>query len=186
MVLLKTSLSGAALVILGVLVAAVIGQYVTLEIQDVQRHEVEPHAEFLVGDVVNRPYTIPSGVAVFGSVDVTQAPSNKSDDIHLIILDAENYQRWSSGGQADSVYLAQNQGKFNFTFTAEKGGIYYLVFDNRASLYKKYVSLMLAYDEVTKSRVPDTRLPYAGWAVFLLGGLILAYGLIRKPPTPWA
>ena len=54
MVLLKTTIAGFAILIIGVLLLTMIGQYITVQVQDVHRHDVEPHAEFLVGDLVDQ------------------------------------------------------------------------------------------------------------------------------------
>ena len=48
MVLLKPTVTGIALLGLGMLLVAAIGPYVTVEVQQIQRRPVEPHAEFLV------------------------------------------------------------------------------------------------------------------------------------------
>lgn len=186
MVLLKTTLTGIALLGLGMLLVAAIGPYVTVEVQQIQRRPVEPHAEFLVGDFIDKPYNLPASVNVIGTLSGTQAPTNETSDIRVLVFDAENYQRWSSTGQASSVYSADKQGKLNFTFKIDKEGIYHFVFDNRASLYKKYVVLTIAYDEVVTQRVPDTRVGYVGWALAVVGAVILVYGLVRKPAITWA
>jgi hypothetical protein len=186
MVLLKATMAGLVILVLGVLLLTVMGQYVTAEVQQVHRQDVEPHAEFLVGDSVDRAYSLPASSEVLGTVSVTQAPSNQTGDIHLMVFDADNYQRWSSGEQANFVYSAENQGEFNFTFTPKNSGVYNFVFDNTASLYKKYVTLTIAYNQITTSRVPDTRVRYVGWAFVIGGGLIFIYGLLKKPPTTWA
>jgi hypothetical protein len=125
-------------------------------------------------------------VPVFGSIYVTQDPTNATGDIRFIVFDAQNYQKWSSGAQADFLFSADKQGQFNFNFTTAKDGVYHFIFDNRASLFKKYVILSVGYTEVTVSRVPDPRTPYVAWALFVGGAIILAYGLMRKPPIPWA
>ena len=186
MVLLKTTVAGFALLVLGLLLLTVAGQYVTIEVQEIQRRGVEPHAEFLVGDVVDKSYSLPAGVEVLGTISVTEAPSNQTGGIRFLVFDADNYQKWAIGGQANFAYSAEKQGQFNFTFTTDKSGVYHFAFDNRASLYKKYVTLTIAYNEVIKSRVPDTRVGYVGWALVIIGGLIFVYGLLRKPPIPWA
>jgi len=186
MVLLKTTIAGFAALILGVLLLTMIGQYVTVQVQEVQRHDVEPHAEFLVGDVVDKSYSLPGGSAVFGKVVVTQAPSNQTGDVQFMVFDSDNYQRWSSGTQANYAYSAEKQGQINFTFTTDKSGVYHFVFDNRQSLFKKYVILTVAYNEVITSRVPDTRVTYVAWALIAVGGVVLVYGLVRKLPTSWA
>ncbi len=184
MVLLKTTAAGACLLVVGILLVTLIGQYVTVEVQQVQTRPVEPHAEFLVGDVVDRSYNLPASVSASGSVDVTQAPTNASGDIGFMVFDAENYQKWNSGQHPD--FLPEKQGQFNFTFATTNSGVYHFVFDNRASLFKKYVVFSVSYSEVTVSHVPDPRVPYIGWAFLVGGAIILAYGLVRKPPIPWA
>ena len=185
MVLLKTTIAGLAVLILGVLLLTMIGQYITVQVQDVQRHDVEPHAEFLVGDLVDRTYNLPAGSEIIGNATVTEAPSNQTSDLHFMVLDSDNYQRWSAGTQANYAYSAEKQGQISFAFTTEKTGVYHFVFDNRASLYKKYVVLTIAYNEVITSRVPDTRVTYVAWSMIGVGGLVLAYGLVRKPPISW-
>jgi len=185
MVLFKTVLVGVALLVLGVLVLSVVSQYVTMEVQQVQRHDLEMKAEFLVGDVVDRPYSLPANVPVSGSVSVAEAPSNKSGDIQFFVFDAENYQRWSANGQAGSVFSATEQGISNYTFTNNQAGVYHFVFDNRASLFKKYVNLSVSYNEIITSRVRDPRTNYLGWALSIVGAFVLVYGLVRKPPAQW-
>ncbi len=186
MVLLKTTLFGVSLLVVGILLLTVMGQYVTVQVQDIKRRNIEPHVEFLVGDLADRTYSFPATVSVLGAIDVTQAPTNQSGDIHFIIYDAENYQRWSSGGQSASLFSAEKQGHFNFTFQTNKNGVYHLLFDNRASPFKKYVILIVGYDEVSIRHVPDPRIPYIGWTLLAIGILLSAYGLLRKPPIPWA
>jgi len=185
MVMFKTTLLGIALLVVGVLVLSVVGQYVTMEVRQVQRHDLEMSVEFLVGDVVDRPYSLPANVAVFGSVNVAEAPTNKSGDIQFFVFDAQNYQSWSSNGQAGSVFSAPEHGGSNYTFTSNQAGVYYFVFDNRASLFKKYVTLSVSYNEIITSRVPDSRTNYVAWTCLIAGGFILAYGLVKKPPVQW-
>jgi len=186
MVLFKTALAGVALVVLGLLVITIIAPIITVEVQEVHQISVEPHAEFLVGDTVDRSYALPKETNVIGTVFVTEAPSNRTSEISFLVFDAENYQRWTSGGLANALYSRENQGQFNFTFKTESSGQFYFVFDNRASLYKKYVVLTIAYDEVTTEHVPDARVSYVGWGVAIMGALVLVYGLVRKPPVTWA
>jgi len=186
MVLFKTALFGVVLLVFGVLALSMIGQYVTVEVQQVQRHDLDISVAFLVGDVVDRSYSLPANVPVFGSIKVAEAPSNTSGDIRFIVFDAENYQRWSNSGQADFVFSATEQGVSNYTFTDNKAGVYHFVFDNRASLFKKYVTFSVTYNEIITSRIPDPRTNYVAWACLIAGVLILVYGLARKPPVQWA
>lgn len=186
MVLLKPTLVGIAILVLGVMSVTVLSQYVTMEVRQTQRRDIEPHAEFLVGDLTERSYTLPASVSVFGTIVATQAPSNESGDIHVLVLDNENYQKKSTGGQADSLLSATGQGQFNYTFTTSKSGVYHFIFDNQASLYKKYVVLTVAYNEVMTSKVADTRVVPIGWALIISGVLVLIYGLARKAPIVWS
>lgn len=186
MVLFKTTLAGACLLVVGILLLTTLSQYMTVQVQQVQNRDIEPHAEFLVGDVTDRTYTLPASVPAFGTVDVTQAPTNASGDIRFMVFDADNYQKWSSGQQSDFLFSAEKQGQSNFAFTSTNAGVYHFLFDNRASLFKKYVVLSIGYSEVTVSHIPDPRVPYIGWALLVGGAVILAYGLARKPPIPWA
>jgi hypothetical protein len=186
MVLLKTTLTGLIFLAVGILLVTVIGQYATIEVQQVHRMDIEPHYELLVGDFKERPYNLPASSNIYGTVSVTQAPSNETGDIRFLVFDTENYQNWISQGQASSLYSMDNQGQFNFTFKTDKSGVYHFVFDNTASVYKKYVVLTIAYNEVSTSRVPDVRANYVGWVTLVAGGLITAYGLIRKPAVTWA
>lgn len=186
MVMLKTTLAGASLLVVGLVLLTVLGPYITVRVEDVQTREVEPHAEFLVGDVVDKTYNLPASVPAFGSVDVTQAPTNASGDIRFMVFDANNYQKWSSGQSPNSFVQTENQGKFNFNFTTTDSGVYHFVFDNRASLFKKYVVLSIAYSEIVISHVPDQRVPYVAYALVAGGVILLVLGLVRKPPIPWA
>jgi hypothetical protein len=123
---------------------------------------------------------------VVGEIDVTQAPSNQSADIHFIVLDNENYQKWSSGSQSDVIYSNNQPGQYNFTFATGKTGTYHFVFDNRDSVFKKYVGLTIGYNEISITRLPDPRVGYIGWVLVVIGGVGLLYGLIRRPPISWA
>jgi len=185
MVLLKTAIAGFGILTIGVLMLTMVGQYVTMDVQQVQMHEIEPHAEFLVGDFVDRTYTLPGSVHVLGTVGVSQAPSNQTSDVRFLVFDADNYQKWSSGDQASFVYSTDKQGQFNYTFTPGTTGTYHFVFDNRASVYKKYVTLTIAYEEVITSRIPDPRVGYLSFGLILVGSLVFLYGMIRKPPLTW-
>jgi hypothetical protein len=185
-VLFKTTLVAIAALAIGILVLSVGGQYITMTIQNTQRTDVEPHVEFIVGDVVERPYSLPANVNVFGTIKITDAPTNKSGDINFLVFDDENYQRWSAGAQANSVYSGQKQGQSNYTFTTAASGVHHFVFDNRASLYKKYVAFSLAYNEIVTSQVPDPRTQYVAWAMIAIGAILLAIGIIRKPPVRWS
>ena len=185
MVLFKTTLVGLCILVAGMLLLTTLAPYVTVEVQQVQHRDVEPHAEFLVGDVADRTYTLPATVAASGSIDVTQAPTNASGDIRFMVFDDNNYQKWNAGQQSNFLFSADNAGKFIFNFTTTNSGVYHFVFDNRASLFKKYIVLSVGYDEVTISHVPDPRVPYVGWALAVVGGILLVYGLARKPPIPW-
>ena len=185
MVLFKTAMVGACIIVAGILLLTTLAPYVTVEVQQVQYRDVEPHAEFLVGDVVDRTYTLPATVAASGSIVATQAPTNASGDIRFMVFDDDNYQKWSSGQQSTSLFSADDPGKFTFNFTTTNTGVYHFVFDNKLSLYKKYIVLSVGYSEVTISHVPDPRVPYVGWALAVVGGILLVYGLMRKPPIPW-
>jgi len=186
MVLFKTTLAGASLAVVGFLVLIILGAYITVQVQDVQVRAVEPRSEFLVGDLADKPYNLPGSVPVFGTVDVTQAPTNSSGDINFMVFDSDNYEKWSAGQQANSLFSADKQGEFNFSLTTGNGGSYHFVFDNHASLFKKYVVLSIAYKEITINNIPDPRVPYVAWAILVGGGVVLAYGLVRKPPITWA
>lgn len=174
------------MLVVGILFLTLLGQYVTVQVQNDQTRTVEPHAEFLVGDVVDRQYTLPASVSAAGTVDVTQAPTNSSGDVRFTIFDDSNYQKWNSGQQSNSLYSADGQGQFNYTFATGSTGLYHFIFDNRASLYKKYVVLSVNYDEIILTHVPDSRIPYIGWALLVGGAIALVYGLLRKPPVSWA
>jgi len=183
---LKLTVSGAIIIVVGILALTALGPYVTVEVQDVKQRDLEPRVQFLVGDYADRPFTLPAGVTIFGTVSVAEAPSNKSGDIHFIVLDTENYQRWLSGAQAEFTYAAQQGGAFNYTFKTDKIGVYHFVFDNRDSVYKKYVTLSVTFNEVITSRVPDRRLAYAGWFLLVIGGIALVYGVLKKPQVRWS
>jgi len=186
MVLLKTTLIGALLLVAGILLLTVAGPYITVQVQVVQRHDVEPHAQFLVGDVVDKPYTLPGDVSVFGTLNVAQAPTNQSGSVQFMVFDAQNYGLWSAGQQSNNLFTSDQQGAFNFTFNTAGAGVYYFVFDNRASVYKKYVTLSVGYNEVSVSTKPDPKVPYVGWGLLAAGLVALIYGLARKPRITWA
>jgi len=186
MVLLKTTLAGVFLLAAGILLLTIAGPYVTVQVQAVQRHDVEPHAQFLVGDVADRQYTLPGGVSVFGTLDVAQAGTNQSSSIPFLVLDTQNYQLWSTGQQSNNLFSSDQQNASNFTFSTPSSGVYHFVFDNRASLYKKLVTLSVSYNEVSVSTKPDPRVPYVGWGLAAFGLVLLAYGLLRKPQVRWA
>ena len=178
-------MAGVAVLVVSVLLLSYGSQYITMAVENVQRKEVEPHSEFLVGDIVEKSYSIPTAVTVLGIVKITQAPTNQTGDARFLVLDEVNFQKWNVGGQADSAYSSEKQGQFNFTFTTSKNGIYHFIFDNRASFYKKYVVFSLAYNEVVRNQVPDTRVQYVAWAMLIGGTLLLFVGLVRKPPIRW-
>jgi len=186
MVRFKTAITGIAVIAIGILMLTAFAPYLTVTVQETQRHDVDPHVEFLVGDTIDRSYTLPGSVFVIGSINVEEAPSNQSTDIKFSVFDADNYAIWNTGGQANALFSTDGQAQFNYTFTTPKSGLYYFVFDNRASLFKKYVVLSLAYDEAITSQEPDTRVPYVAWALILMGSVITAVGLIRKPVVSWA
>jgi hypothetical protein len=186
MVLFKSTLLGIALLVAGVLMLSVVGQYVTMDVQQVQRHDIDTKVQFLVGDSAERDYPFSAGSPVFGSVGVTEALSNQSSDIQFKVFDQENYNKWKSTGQAETLIATPIQGTENYTFTAGKTGSYHFVFDNQASLSKKFVTFSVSYNEITTTRVPDPRMNYLTWACFIAGALILVYGLATKPPAIWA
>jgi hypothetical protein len=186
LVLFKTTMFGLAILVIGVLMLSYGGQYIMMTVQNTQRTEVEPHAEFLVGDTTQRSYPLPSTVTVLGVLRVTQAPTNQSGDLRFLVFDEPNFQKWSAGGQADFTYSSEQQGQFNFTFTTSKNGVYHFVFDNRASMYKKYVVFSMAYNEVVRSQVADPKIQYFAWITIVVGGLLFLIGLVRKPPVRWA
>ena len=103
-----------------------------------------------------------------------------------MVLDDVNYQKWNSGQQADYLFSNIGQGQFIFNFTTAKSGVHHFVFDNRASVFKKYVILSIGFSEVTVSNVPDPRVPYVAWTLLAGGAIVLAYSLVRKPPIPWS
>jgi hypothetical protein len=186
MVLLKTTLIGLALLVVGISLLTVAGSYITVQAQVVHRHDVEPHAEFMVGDVAEKEYSLPGSEVVFGMLDVSQVPTNQSSDVQFIVLDEQNYQLWSTGQQSSYLFTSDQSGHSNFTFNAPSSGVYHFVFDNRASIYKKYVTLSVGYNEVSMSNQPDPRVPYVAWSLLAVGLVVLAYGLVRKPPISWA
>ncbi|MGD0423204.1 MAG: hypothetical protein ABSA92_07065 [Candidatus Bathyarchaeia archaeon] len=184
--LFKTTMTGVAVLVIGILLLTFAGQYITMTVQNVQRTDIEPHAEFLVGDMEQRSYTLPAAVTVFGTVKATQAPTNQSGDIRFLVFDDQNYQKWSTGVQANFVYSTDREGQFNYTFTSTANVLYHFVFDNRASLYKKYVVFSLAYDDTVSSQVPDPRTQYIAYAMIVLGALLLVVGLAVKPKPRWS
>ncbi|HUO41910.1 MAG TPA: hypothetical protein VMU35_02965 [Methylomirabilota bacterium] len=184
--LFKTTISGVAALVIGIVLLTFAGQYITMTVQNVQRTDIEPHAEFLVGDVEQRSYSLPANVMVFGTVKVTQAPTNQSGDIRFIVFDDENYQKWNAGGQANFAYSMEKQGDFNYTFTSTGNVVYHFVFDNRASLYKKYVIFSLAYNDIVTSQVPDPRVQYVAYVLIGAGALLLVIGLMKKPSPRWS
>jgi hypothetical protein len=191
MVLLKTTIAGTFLLVAGVLLLTIAGPYITVEVQSVQRIDVVQNAGFTVGQVyggVDHPlsYALPGSVFAIVSLGVVQVPTNQSSNIQLTVYDADNYQKWAFGQQSNFLFLNDVRDHSNFTFTTSGGGPYYFVFDNTASPYKKYVTLSLGYDQVTTSHVPDPRLPYLGWGFLAAGLVVLAVGLIKKAPIPWA
>ena len=186
MVLLKTTLIGAILLAAGILLLTAVGPYITVPVQVVQRHDVESNAKFRVDDVTDRQYTLPGSVAVSGWLDVAQAPTNQSDDIQFMVFDTQNYQSWATGQQSNYVFASDRQGLSNFTFNTPSSGVYHFVFDDRASPYKKDVTLSIGYDEVSVNYQPDPRVPYVGWGFLAVGLVVAIYGLVRKPPISWA
>jgi len=186
MVLLKTTLVGALFLVVGILLLTVAGPLITIPVQVVQRHDIEPHAEFLVGDVTDKQYTLPGGVSVFGALNVVEAPTNQSGTIQFFVLDSQNYGLWSAAQQSNNLFSSDQQGASNFTFNTASAGVYHFVFDNRVSLYKKYVTLSVSYNEVSVSTKPDPTVPYVGWGLLVVGLLVLIYGLARKPRITWA
>jgi hypothetical protein len=186
MVLLKPVLAGIILLALGIVSSTILGQYVTMEVQQTQRRDLVPYAKLFVESTKDESYTFPTNVQVFGTILVTEEPSNQSGDIRFIVLDGENYQKWSTGAQVDSVYSVNGQGQFNYTFTTAKGGTLHFVFDDRGLPYKKHVTLSVAYNQVLTHRVADTRLVPVGWVLMISGALVLVYGLARKAPIPWS
>lgn len=186
MVLFKTSIAGTILLIAGILLLAVAGQYITVQVQTVQRHYVEQLATFTVGDLQYRQYSLPASVSAFGSLNTTQVPTNQSSDIQFTIFDADNYQKWAAGQQSNSLLSKDEQGQSNFAFTTSNSGPYYFVFDDRASPYKKSVAFSLSYNDVSTNFVPDPRVPYVAWGLVATGLVILAIGLIKKAPIPWS
>jgi hypothetical protein len=179
-------MTGVALLVIGILLLTIAGQYITMTVQNVQRTDVEPHAEFLVGDMEQRSYTLPAGVTVFGTVIATQAPTNQSGDIRFFVFDDHNYQRWNAGGQANSAFSTQKGGQFNYTFSSTGPVLYHFVFDNRASLYKKYIVFSLAYNDIVTSQIPDPRTQYVAYAMLVLGVFLLIVGLGMKPKPRWS
>ena len=186
MVLLKTTVIGALLLVASILLLTVAGPYITVQVQNVQRHDVEPHAQFLVGDVTDRQYTLPADVSVLGMIDVAQAPTNQSGSVQFMVFDSQNYALWSSGAQSSNLFASDQPGASNYTFNTSSAGVYHFVFDNRASVYKKYVTLSVGYNEVSVSTKPDPRIPYVAWGLLGVGLVVLIYGLARKPPVTWA
>jgi hypothetical protein len=191
MVLLRTTIAGALLVVVGALLLTVIAPYITVQVQSVQRHDVVLHAGFTVGQIyggVDRPlsYSLPGGVSAIGTLGVVQIPSNQSSDIQLTVYDADNYQKWAGGQQSTFAFLNDVRDHSNFTFTTSNSGPYYFVFDNTASPYKKYVTISLGYNQVATNQIPDPRVPYVAWSLLGAGVIVLAIGLIKKPPISWA
>lgn len=186
MVLFKTALVGALILVAGILLLTVAAPYLTIQVQDVQRHDLEPGTQFLVGDVTDKQYTLPGAVLVFGTIDVGQAPTNQSASTHFVVFDSQNYQLWSNGQQSNNLFNSDQPGASNFTFNTGSAGVYHFVFDNRASVYKKYVTLSISYNEVSVSTKPDPRIPYLAWGLVAVGLVVLVYGIGRKPPATWA
>lgn len=83
-------------------------------------------------------------------------------------------------------YSTDKQGQFNYTFNSNANLLYHFVFDNRASLYKKYVVFSVAYNEVVTSQVPDPRVQYVAYALIALGAVMLVMGLMMKPKPRWS
>jgi len=186
MVLLKPTIAGIGLILLGTLMIMYGAHYITIQDQEVRRTEVEPHVELLVGDVKERAFQLPADVKVTGTLRVLEAPTNRSSSILFMVMDAENYQRWVSGQDATFLLSNEMEGQSEYAFELEKAGLVYFVFDNRAALFKKYVTFSVAYEQTITTSLPDPRATYAAWGVLVFGVSVLVYGLVRRPPIPWS
>lgn len=186
MVLLKPTIAGIGLILLAVVIMTYGPQHITMQTQEVRRTEVEPHIEFLVGDLKDRAFELPAHVTVVGAMKVVEAPTNRSSSILFMVMDAENYQRWISGQEPTFILSGEREGESEYAFELEKEGLVYFVFDNRAALFKKYVTFSVAYEETITTSLPDPRVTYVAWGLLIMGALVVAYGLVRKAPIPWS
>lgn len=184
--LIKTSIAGALALATSLMFIFPLSSAVTVEVPKVVTGDLIPKMTALVGDIFVKSVTLEKRTKVTGTVQAKIAGSESPGEVTFIVFDSANYSRWQAGESFTALYKVTNTDRFEFAFVAGRSGVHNFVFDNRASLYKKEVSLAAGYEQTVLSREPDSRVRGVSYALLALGIPVLAYGLIRRPPIPWA
>lgn len=128
--------------------------------------------------------------AVSGNGTVTGGITGQTGDVSFLVMDRTNFENWKlrQPGVQFLVKITQAPARFEFSFTAPKNETYYFVFDNYYSSVKRDVSLAVRYQyvQIIKEPYVEYTYSYGGVALAILGAIVLAYGLLKKPEIRWA
>lgn len=171
--------SGLALAVFG-------PTYVQASVASHEIGELIPQSTFVVGDLQEINKNLEKGIAITVTLESRVATSNDVGVLDFYVFNEASFTAWRNGETTSAMLSKPDVATFNETFTVPESGTYYFVFDNRDSLEKKRVTFESRFDRVVYVMEPDERVAYVAYAILVVGALFTAYGIIRKPPIPWA
>jgi hypothetical protein len=155
----------------------------------VANHEIGaliPESTFVVGDLQEISRNLEKGITITVTLDSKVATSNSAGALDFYVFNEVSFTEWSSGETTSAIVSKPKVATLNETFNVTESGTYHFVFDNRASLEKKRVTFESRFDRLVYVMEPDERVAYVAYATLVVGAIFTAYGIIRKPPIPWA
>jgi hypothetical protein len=179
-------ISGIIVIIVGVSLLIVGPQLIVVPSTQVQVFELFHDETFLVGDVAERSVQLDEGVTVNGTVAVSSALTGAASHVLMLVADDANYEKWVTQGSPTYVFQKDLSNGQTFSFTVSGAGLHHFVFDNKASLEKKKVTLTVDLQKPVTVNVPDKRISYVAYAVVAVGCLFTVMGILRKTPVRWA
>jgi hypothetical protein len=143
-------------------------------------------ATFEVHDYRTFNARMEKNVTVSGQASASLKTGDPSD-INFLVMDERNFKKWERREGDTHVYFAKYKvGQLNFSFVTDHDDLYYFVFDNTYSDYKKIVTFNASFQRTVVKQEPRYALNYVGGVICALAAIVVLYGLFKEPEIRWA
>jgi hypothetical protein len=181
---------GIVIVALGLLLMFFATQTRTIDTPKTETKVVFERSTLTVGDYAYRSADFVANLTVVCSGSVRTPATNESGDMNLYVMDKDNFEKWQNGDRSVNFIVQKLRiSQIDVSFFTVRGDTYYFVFDNSYSaLFKKEVTFSVSYQYKTihHETVEDRSLNSYGYPLVIVGGIVVAYGLLRKAQVRWA